>query len=341
MLAPAHHQIVPSAKGLITRLAYAVAEGKGIHLESLLQKSGLSHKQIHDPNARVEVRKQIRFLNLVSEAIGDDLLGFHMAQQFDLRRIGLLYYVFSSSSTLDEALARAARYSGIVNDGIRLTLRERGDTRVIFEYVSVARRLDRHQIEFWITGLVRACRQITHRRLTAERVSFVHRRKVTPEIRTFFGGKIIFGGPVDETAFSPSTRGIPVVGSDPYLNQLLLKYCEEALNKQRARVGSLAHDVENTVAILMPHGNVHAGEVARKLGLSERTLARRLASEGQTFSRILRKLRCELAKRHLTDKNLSISKIAWLLGYQDVSSFTHAFRRWTGKAPRVLRHQLH
>ena len=72
MLGSAHRQIVPSSKGLLTRLAYAAAEGKGVDLESLLQKSGLSHKQVHDPNARVEVRKQIRFLNLVSEAIGDD-----------------------------------------------------------------------------------------------------------------------------------------------------------------------------------------------------------------------------------------------------------------------------
>jgi AraC-like DNA-binding protein len=91
----------------------------------------------------------------------------------------------------------------------------------------------------------------------------------------------------------------------------------------------------------MPHGKAQAGEVARKLGISQRTLARRLASEGLTFSGVLQGLRYDLARRHLLDKGLSISKIAWLLGYQDVSAFTHAFRRWTGTAPRAIRQALH
>ena len=71
--------------------------------------------------------------------------------------------------------------------------------------------------------------------------------------------------------------------------------------------------------------------------MSKRTLARRLASEGLTFARVLRHLRSDLAKRHLADRDLSVSKIAWLLGYRDVSTFTNAFKRWTGKPPRRFR----
>jgi len=61
--------------------------------------------------------------------------------------------------------------------------------------------------------------------------------------------------------------------------------------------------------------------------------------EGHTFSEVLEKLRSDLAERYLTDESLSISKIAWLLGYQEVSAFTHAFKRWTGKTPREARSQ--
>src|SRR5215468_11508341 len=106
---------VPSATGLVTRLAYSLAKERRADVESLLEKAGLSRKQIDDPNIRVEVRKQIKFLNVVAEAIGDDLLGFHLSQTFDLRKIGLLYYVLSSSNTLGEALQRAVRYSAIAN----------------------------------------------------------------------------------------------------------------------------------------------------------------------------------------------------------------------------------
>jgi AraC-like DNA-binding protein len=59
--------------------------------------------------------------------------------------------------------------------------------------------------------------------------------------------------------------------------------------------------------------------------------------EGVTFSEVLESLRGDLAKQYLSDADLSISRIAWLLGYQEVSAFTHAFKRWTGKTPREAR----
>lgn len=330
---------VPSAQGILTRLAYAFAQEHDVDIEMLLRRSGLSHKQINDPDTRVEVRKQIKFLDVVAEVTGDELLGFHLSQNFDLRKIGLLYYVFASSDRLDEALQRAARYSSIVNEGVRLTLREKNEIRVIVEYSGVARHSDRHQMEFWIATLIRACRQIASRRLAADRISFAHRGTVSPELSAFFGSEIKFGAGVDEAVFSPSIRDIAIPSNDPYLNALLLRYCELALKKQRARQSSFGLNVENAIALLMPHGKAHISEVARKLGMGQRTLARRLASEGLTFSGVLQRLRCDLAKRHLTDDDLSISKIAWLLGYQDVSAFTNAFRRWTGRAPRAIRRQ--
>jgi AraC-like DNA-binding protein len=71
--------------------------------------------------------------------------------------------------------------------------------------------------------------------------------------------------------------------------------------------------------------------------MSERTLTRRLAEEGVTFNEILQQLKASLAIRYLEEDGMSISRIAWLLGYQDASSFSHACRRWTGKPPRDLR----
>jgi AraC-like DNA-binding protein len=70
------------------------------------------------------------------------------------------------------------------------------------------------------------------------------------------------------------------------------------------------------------------------------TLARRLASEGVTFSGVLESLRSDLAERYLVDRDLSISEIAWLLGYGEVSAFTHAFKRWSGHTPREVRSRI-
>ena len=328
--------------GIVTRLACERAKQEGVEVDALLRKAGLTHQQIDDPRSRLAVKAQVQFLELAAQTLGDDCLGFHLAQKFDLRMIGLLYYVLASSDTLDEALQRAARYSAIVNEGITLRFHEGKSTGLRFEYAGVARHTDCHQIEFGMVALVRTCRQLTNRHLPASRVSFSHQRKKDiTEFRTFFGSDVTFGAAVDELAFSSSIRGMPVVGADPYLNDLLVEYCEEAISARSSKPSSFGSSVENAVALLLPHGEARASTVASKLGVSRRTLARRLASENLTFAGVVQRLKSDLAKRHLADESLSISEIAWLLGYQDASAFTHAFKRWTGKAPRAARQLSH
>jgi AraC-like DNA-binding protein len=328
----------PSAMGIITRLACGRAKQEGVEAELLLRKAGLTHQQIDDPCARLAVKSQIRFLELAATTLKDNCLGFHLAQKFDLRMSGLFHYVLASSETLGEALQRGVRYSAIVNEGITLKLREEKEIGINFEYAGVTRHTDRHQIEFAMATLVRTCRQLTNRHLPASRASFTHQRgDDTSEYRTFFGSDVRFGAAVDEVAFPTSIRQIPVVGADPYLNELLINYCDQALAARSTKRSSFGSSVENVIALHLPHGKARVGEIARKLGVSQRTLARRLSAEGLSFAGVLQRLKSDLAKRHLADETLSISEIAWLLGYQDVSAFTNAFKRWTGRAPRALR----
>lgn len=329
----------PSAAGAITRLACAHAEKQGIDVTGLLHKAGLSRRQINDRSAWLDVQSQITFLDLVADALDDDLLGFHLSQNFELRSVGLLYYVIASSGLLGDALHRGARYSSIVNEGIKLTLREGKHFSFRFDYVGVSRPSDRHQVEFWIATLVRMSRKLTDRRLTPESVCFVHRRRPSAELNAFFGCEVRFGGDTDEAIFAPATRDLPIVSADSHLNALLIKFCEEALVERKGKRDSLALSVEKEIAVLLPHGKAQVGEVARNLGMSQRTLARRLAAEGVTFAAVLENLRSALARRHLLDPDLSVSKIAWLLGYKDVSAFTNAFKRWTGKTPRAVRQE--
>jgi len=328
---------LPSTVGVIARLAHARAKAAGVDTEPLLKKAGITRRQVEDPGARLNVRDQIIFLNLVADALKDDLLGFHLAESCELREIGLLYYVAASSETLNQALQQAARCSSIVNEGVCLKYRN-GHVGFTFHYVGVSRHLDRHQMEFFATSMVRICRQLTRQHVTPMRAELTHPRDtISPELAEFFGDNVRFGAAVDEVVFAPPVGHLPVVSADPYLNRLLLSYCEEALARRPANLGAFRSVVENAVVPLLPHGKAQAAEIARELGVSQRTLARRLTLEGVTFSEVLESLKSDLAERYLADESLSISQIAWLLGYQEVSAFTHAFKRWTGKTPREAR----
>lgn len=329
---------LPTSSGTMTRLACERLRANGVAIEPLLRQANLTLLQIEDNGTRIKVRDQIRFLNLAATALDDDLLGFRLALTPDLRQIGLLYYVLASSETILDAFRRAARYTAIVNDGIVQTSIEGPHFGMSLRYAGVSRHLDTHQAEFWMTVLVRVSRQLSGLRVFPSRVRFAHHRQTRPaELAELFGDSLEFGAPVDEAVFASTVAQLPVTTADPYLNKILLTYCDEALAARRGAGASFRSSVENAVAPLLPHGKARADEVARRLGTSGRTFARRLSSEGLTFSELLDNLRHDLARRYLAEGELSVSQIAWLLGYQEVGAFSRAFKRWSGETPRETR----
>jgi AraC-like DNA-binding protein len=329
---------VPTAAGGIARAAYARAALSLPDVALVAKRAGITLKQLKEPGFRIPVGSQIIFLNLVAARLEDEFLGYHLATEIDLRDLGLLYYVLASSDTLGEAMKRGQRYCSLQNEGVLMKYRDDGRVCVSFHYNGVRRLSDRHQIEFFVTTLVRLCRQLVGWRLNPIRIRLAHRRtELSTGVAVYFGCEFDFGSEVDEIEYAPLSGRLPVASADTYLNKLLMKYCEEALSRRRLKVQSWRLAVENTLAPLLPHGQGRLSEVAARLGVSIRTLERRLARENISFVEVLDELRFELAKRYLQEPNLPISEIAWLLGYADPSAFTHSFRRWTGKSPTQLR----
>ena len=329
---------IPTAMGAMTRLAYERARQSGVVIAPLLAKAGLTEGEVLDRTARIKVRHQIDFLELVAHAVADPFLGFHLAQTCDLRELGLLYYVGASSKTLGDTWRRGARYTAVVNEGLSLRYIQGHAVTLAFDYVGVPRHIDRQQIECSMTALVRMCRQLTGLELAPSRISFTHRRNEdASELSAFYACDVEFGATADQATFDATFKDLPIVTADPHLNELLIGYGDQALARRSMNRGSFRSQVENAIVPLLPHGTARAGEIAKNLGVSQRTLARRLAAESATFSEVLEALRSDLARQYLADEGVTVSQVAWLLGYQEISAFTHAFKRWTGMTPREAR----
>jgi AraC-like DNA-binding protein len=329
---------IPMAGGGLSRLAIARLESAGVPVAPLLRRAGLTPEAIADPEERLSVRSQIKFLDEAATALKDDCLGFTLAREFDPREIGLLYYVMASSQTLGDGLRRVARYSQITNEAIVVRYQEGNRLLINLTYSGVPRHSDRHQIEFCMFGVLRVCRMLTGQKLVPQHFSIAHHRSGgTPEMARFVGTKVEFGADRDEFALNLDARELLLIHADTHLNDLLLKYCEAALADRKGNPSELRTRVENAISSLLPHGRVIVRDVARSLGMSERTLARNLSDEGLNFTEVLQQLRRDLAVRYLNDRKLHVSKIAWLIGFNEVSAFTHAFKRWTGKTPREMR----
>ena len=327
-----------TAGGGIARAAYARAVSAGLEVDALLRNAGLTLSQIRKPEVRIAVGNQIRFLNEVAGELSDEFLGFGLAQSVDLRELGLLYYVLASSENLQNALTRLARYSSIQNEGVHIGLSVGRNISISFEYVGVARASDRHQIEFVVAILLRLCRQLTARHLVPLSVHLAHRRsRIPPEIKRFFSCAVEFGSRMDQVVFSSDAKSLVLANADSHLNRLLQRYCDETLSTRRIKAGDWRLKVENVIAPLLPHGEATIESVAQKLGVSRRTLTRRLHVERVSFAEVLQALRLRLARQYLGEPGMTIAQAAWLLGYQEPSAFSHAFKRWTGRSPREAR----
>jgi AraC-like DNA-binding protein len=329
---------LPTASGALARLAARQAADAGVDVAPLLAAAGLTAAQMADPDARLDAKRQIIFIAAVARALGRDRLGFELGQNFDLRTIGLLYYVAASAGTLIEAARRIERYGSVGNEGAIFRCGHDGHLEIRVDYVGVARHSDRQQVEFFLATIVRLCRSLTGLSLRPERVSIAHSRSGdVADYDRFFGCRTTFHADRDAVVFKDECRDLPVVTADPHLSDILLRYCEDTLASRRRGTGTLRTQVENAIAPLLPHGKPTIAAIAQILHVSTRTLARRLAEEDASFASVLEDMRRHLSLRYLDDPDLSISEIAWLLGYREVGAFTHAFRRWTGASPSELR----
>ena len=207
-------------------------------------------------------------------------------------------------------------------------------------FVGLSRYSAKQATEFGVALTIKALREIAGRNVHPTQVTFIHGRN--SELRSFerfFRCPVEFGASRDQFAFSQETLALPLITEDRYLLETLLPICDVAAKERRTPVGTLRAKVETEVQKLLPHGKAGKQNVAKTLGLSERTLARRLADEDTTYERVVDQLRQSLAREYVRASGVSFSQMAWLLGYEGTSSFNRAFRRWTGRSPSEVRNE--
>lgn len=328
-----------SVTGFAARAALAILRSRDVDVSPLLRRAGLSGFEPGDPRRRISALAQAQFVEYAAHALRDTAFGLHLAQQTDPREAGLLFYVVSAGKDIREAIALFARYSRIVNDSMRVAIVQRfpGAT-LAFTCAGVPRRSCRQNFEFGMAIIVKGLRESAGRKLNPRGVRLSHARTADlKEFERYFNCAVEFGASEDALDFEESALGLPLVTSDRYLLDVLRPYCEEATAARQTIAGSFSALVENEIYRLLAHGRANVGTVAKALGASPRTLARRLAEEKTSFARILDELRRTLALQYVRDANFTMAQIAWLLGYERPESFTHAFKRWSGGPPSEIR----
>jgi AraC-like DNA-binding protein len=335
----ANQPTLPTVTGFAARRLLAALRARKVALAPLLRGAGLANKDFAVRQDRISAAAQSLLLELASNALNDAALGFHLATEANPRQAGMLFYVASAAKTVSEALALFERYFRIVNEAVHLKLKRMPNKAVLqVSFVGLSRHRVQQNAEFGIAVILRALREAVGGNIRPIKVSFIGGRASSlREFERFYGCPVEFGASFDRLEFSVETLTLPLVTEDQNLLETLKPVCEAASRERGTRRGTLRAHLENEIQKVLPHGQMSKANIAKALGMSARTLSRRLADEHVTFAEVVDDLRRSLALQYLKDPGVSLSQIAWLLGYERATSFNHAFRRWTGRSPSAQR----
>ena len=331
--------VLPSATGFAARQAIAALRQRNFAIAPLLQRIGLSEHDFDNRQRRISALAQGKLLEYAAEVLGDNLLGLHLAQQANPREVGLLFYVASAAKDIDDALVLCTRYCRVVNEAVRLKLIRSPEGMIAqTKFVGLPRHFAWQNTEFTIAALIKGLREMAGRDFRPTRVTFTlaHNSEL-PEFERFFDCPVEFSASADQFGLSNETLAIPLVTEDRHLLNTLQPICDAAAKERNTGHGTLRSLVENEVQKLLPHGKANRQRVAKALGLTERTLSRRLAEEGASYNDVVDRLRRTLALEYIEEPTISLAQIAWLLGYEGPTSFNAAFARWTGRSASEAR----
>ena len=269
----------------------------------------------------------------------DDLLGLKRGKARDFREGGLVAYLGLSSQNVSDMLFNLSRFTRVFSEAVEIDVSDLEKTgRFTWIYAVPSEIVRTQYVEFGAAATLTDLRRITNVNIVPLSVKFHHnRRQNTAEFDRFFGCKTEFGAPENEIVFKRSTLELKLDTADDKLFNVLAEVANETLEKYKQGGPSFVFQVQRAIARRLAQGTAQSERIARDLGLSVRTLSRRLADENTTFAEVLTGFRAHSAKDYLANTDVQILQIAFLLGYADVSTFTTAFKRWTGQSPAKFR----
>jgi AraC-like DNA-binding protein len=321
----------PSISVLLLRPLAAMLDGPAA-LEAFHGASDLSPEQLADPDARVSPSQFCVAWAELRRLTGDPLVALRMAERIPPGAFGVVEYVCRCAPTLGDALRHWVRYLNLLDDAVVVGLVEEGEhvcLRVLQE--SEAPAPASHELCFAL--LVARARLLSASPLRVAGVDFAHRCSAADAdaYRRWFDAPVRFAAGTTQLVFPRAALAAPLVSADPHLLAILSRHADELQEKNRGEP-PLTAQVQRALRAALRNDEASVEQIASKLGMTARSLQRRLKDENQSFQTVREGVRHELAVRYLDD-DLGIAEISFLLGFSEPSAFFRAFKRWTGLTP--------
>jgi AraC-like DNA-binding protein len=332
---------MPRSHRIDARLATRVVKDlrqHGVNADSFLKDVGLRRADVSDEDNRISYAAVIALIERAATTLSDASYGLRLGAAQEARDSGMLGFLMLNSPTLLDALGNAQRYFHVLGEGEDIEVERMGPHVTLrFRETDTALRGSRHNSEYIAAIIVRACRDMTRKRISPVRAEFIHGRpNAKVAYADYLGCPVKFHAEWDALIYDAGTMHLPVIGADNKLFRVLERACQKILGPAPKKQ-DIVHDVRELVIDRVAKGGANFDDVARELNMSSKTLERRLAARGTTFSSLLDDIRNGLAKRYLSDADLRLEQIAYLTGYSEPAPLVRAFKRWTRTTPMQFR----
>jgi len=284
------------------------------------------------------------FAGILKEAArftGDDCFGLHFGEQFNPKNIGPLAYVALNSPTVAAGIQNVERYLHVYDSSAKWFFTAEG-SRGYIRYLLTDLGIEplRQSNEHGMTMIVNTLRMMVGSHWSPQEVQFVDDApEQTSEHHRIFRAPVLFGCETNALVIELSFAERAVPAADQRLYQIMTQYLDQVLSEIPREDGLFA-SIRKAIAESMRDGDPKLARVAKKLALGPRTLQRRLKDYGFDFKKLVEDTRQRFAMNYLKDRKNSLTEVAFLLGYSELSAFNRAVKSWTGSTPLDYQRKL-
>ncbi|MFN3913147.1 AraC family transcriptional regulator [Hyphomonas sp.] len=299
---------------------------------------------VHLPDKRIPAEVTADVLNAAAEATGIDSIGLRVGMQFRPATFLDVGYALAAASTIREALEINMRYQPLTQEAARTRLEvDRKEARIILEPAFADAERFRRVTEAILAGYASIGRWLLWDQVRpVAAVQFRHQQpgeETCAYYAALFGDHVSFGAAQDVMVIDAGLVARPLPNANPALVQLLTGRLNARLAAYKAG-SSLRMLVMSGLHRQIRQGKPSLDDTAKLLGMSGRTLRRKLQAEELSYSELLAATRKEAAEVYMHEEKMTLAEIAGLLGYGDQTAFMRAFRDWFGTSPGAYREKL-
>lgn len=331
----------PTVSALVIRALVYAAEHAGVSSEAFLRAASLDPQVLENPDARLPLTTAFKLCELVIDLTGDPAFGLHWAEWEKDRLLDPVPHLLTHCTNVRQGLRLLARFFHLLcDDGAYRVLEHDG---LVTVHCAIADRASSRTqwfvAEMMVGGFLRYLRTC-HPDARPHRACFAYPAPAhRAEYTRVFAGRERFAQPFTALVFDRALLDATSPHQDDDVCEALQSVAERRLLRISQRTPYAIRVRDFLVREGFPH-RTDMESVARALGMSVRSLRRRLEAEGKAYNDILSEARATTAKRLLDDPRRSIQEIAYDMGFADPNTFSRAFKRWTGMTPSACRRAL-